>query len=463
MEILRHLVFFNSDILHVYTGRPDKYHVEFGHYGRIGGEIYGREINIRFALRELPNNELAVAVFIPDLLTRTKEKERLKWKCFELHLSEFENHPDPDFDEWIAIYLKENDVWPKQEAPLKKLIEHVNFANAITRVAIDCSIFSFAGNELRRLLIPLANHTHAYEDAHRELYRYFIDGIDKKCLKKLNAIRNVEVANIDEMRSFKAFMYSFPHLNQIKIFEKISEQRAKSVHERRITAEPYPALKKFLNDLEDLAQPIELLVNTLERELSIGRNKAMALDYLPNFKKETKESKQLKLLFNLVGKKIIRARAVVLDKESKIKRDALILKFENEAEVAITLNANTELLAKKEALHLSDLAIEFIDMEINAAFTARVLSDENLESIFLLTTEYSFLKKKLSNIRIHEIDKPDEVLPRRYLLFLDFEDGSSLVLEPTWNIGHKVKNGIVHLHESKSVHLQMIPRFIYVK
>ena len=467
LDLLR---FFRSEILYVYLGRPDKYSIEFGLHG---GHIKSTEgappenlINLRFAFRELPDGELAIAAYIPDLMENTAASERLKWGCFELPPSAFFGSSDPNFEEWLSVYFKGN--WASETPPLQQIVRGVEWANAITKTVAGYDIFSFRHDELTTIHFPFTNHTHAYQDAHRELYRYMFDGINKHCIQKLNDMRKNPIPKLDEMSGFKAIKHSFPSLNNslVPALDKIGRQRSLSTHGNRPAAVKFEAYKHFLLDLQSLAKGLEDLVSALEHEFGISRQRALALAALPKHSNAPHSNPEANVLSKYFGHGIDACIVCVIKKNGEATRDALVIQFIDGSQIAISFSADVAGFLRKEAPKSTDLDANFAILDSRGLKQANIECENELMGIFIAQgIIQNCAGRKIVNFHFCDVEEESEFLPRRQLLFLDLEDGSSIVIEPTWNLGHKVTDdGVVDLSDQslapEDIHLQINLRYI---
>lgn len=461
MNPLGFLRFFRSEILYVYLGRPDKYSIEFGLHG---GHIKSTEsappenlINLRFAFRELPDGELAIAAYKPDLMKNTAASEQSKWDCFELDPSEFQDSPDPKFEEWVSVYLKGD--WAKETPPLQQLIKQVEWANALSQVHAGCGIFSIRHTELVSLRFPFVNHTHAYEDAHRELYRYINDALDVECINKLGSILKRKSSN--SKKGYKALKAAFPEATYLQeILGHISKYRGKSVHKVRESAVRCEAYETFVYDLERLAKSVEHLVYILEYNFYTGKEKALALASLPTYSDTPVDKPENTNLSKYLHQEISGVEVCEIKKSGEVSRDALRIRFNSGSQIAITFHADGITFISKKTPAASDMSVSFSIIDHDAIKQLKLECSEDLTKLYIHQgVIQKLVGRQLVGFRIHAVTEDSAYLPQRQLLFLDLEDGSSVVVEPTWNLGDKVEDGLVHLVGEdtmpESIHLQL--------
>jgi len=356
---------------------------------------------------------------------------------------------DPEFDEWVNVYIRGQ--WASKPSPIREIEEKFLAINALTNVSIGKRLFKVDRGDLKRLVYPLANTTHAYEDAHRELYRYTIDALEKDCLRELNKRLSEPISGLDGMRATTAIEKIFPSLGStlIPVFKKISDTRGNSVHQRRAPPQPWPAYKTFLQDLEELSKGLECLLYLLESLLGLGRIKALALEMLPPH-----ECTECNMCGVVRGKKIRDIGHLFIDDDAS-KKDALKLALDDGTEkYIVTTGEISQFLTSGYA---SDLVMGFSILD----HVSKAIVDEQYTEILVLQGALPKAQgKRIRGCRLCPVVQDAEVLPKRSLLFIDFDDGSSLVLEATWNLGTEVRDGQVPADSREEVHLQYIPHWI---
>ena len=468
---LDYLTFFSSDILHIYLGRPDRYEVEFHNYGgriqlaypyfekiKDSEQFNAQNIDVHFAFRERPDGELAIAAFVPDLV-QTGIKEREKWYCFRIDPGVFGDYTDPYFYEWTRVHLKGK--WPTQTSPIQDIEDALESINAIAEVLVGQKLFRIDSGDLLRLVPPLANHTHAYQDAHRELYRYTLDAIDKLCLKELNEKRGFSVHNLDEMRGFVALKHSFPLVEDslTPSFEKIAKQRGLSVHSPRPKPEPFPAFRTFFSDLEQLALGLKALLCSLEVAFSLGRNRARALAHLPPHEcmDDTETCSRVK------SRTVTSVELGVLTNANGVKSDVLVLAFDDGSSVGLAMTGNVADFLAAYPMDASSLTVKIRLLE-DELFSEVDIDEAQTTSLVAAEIPQKIQGQKITHCNICEATGEYSVLPHRFLLKIHLKSGAAFVLEPTWNIGHlfDASGYISAALEPKDLHLQFLYHWIPV-
>jgi hypothetical protein len=176
--------FFDQRVLASYRDEPDKWIVETdffeGHlsitdtyYRQLEQEGNQRYLDIRFGYRALKNGDLAIVVWLPDLVEKSSTHLAL-WRGFLLQNPEWLQE-DERFQLWCRRYLDGD--WDVENGPRSQLGEVIETIRGLTAICFGTPLFS---NVLPETLpFPSAQNTHKYQDAHGELYKYLIDGIDR--------------------------------------------------------------------------------------------------------------------------------------------------------------------------------------------------------------------------------------------------------------------------------------------
>lgn len=287
--------YFDSQVLASYRNEPDKFVIEtdFFHGNiEITNEYYeqleatnrtNEVIDVLFGYRTLQNGNLAIAAFLPDLFEKSKQHVQ-RWSGFHLPNPQWINGHDERFSLWARRYLGGDwSVGPGVRTQLSKLIHIVN---GLTNEAVGKPLLKYELKE--SLSFPEAENSHRYEDAHKELYGYLIDGLDFECIS-LIAARLGRPINVRENWTVKDLKKLFPNLNSPSDFatayDLVSTQRGLSAHKVRPPAKSMSAYEQFTTDLELCVKGFNELLSTLEKELNMNGEKATerneAKKYLP--------------------------------------------------------------------------------------------------------------------------------------------------------------------------------------
>ncbi len=122
--------------------------------------------------------------------------------------------------------------------------------NGLTKELVGKALFKHEISET--LSFPAAENTHRYQDCHKELYGYVIDGIDKDCIISLASILKKEI-KIGDKKTIDGLKKLFPGLETTPCFlpdkDLISEQRRLASHGVRLQANlltPFPIQQRLI-------------------------------------------------------------------------------------------------------------------------------------------------------------------------------------------------------------------------
>ena len=277
--------YFEQAALAAYLDQPNKYAIQTDYFeGRIvTTDAYYRElkvtnrtdeyIDVRFGYRTLKSGELALVVWVPDLVERSTHIAR--WSGFHLEDSEWAEN-DERFVSWVRRYIEGD--WDVDSGPGHYLSATMHTINALTCESIGKPLFNVEPQK-GAPAFPSADNTHRYEDAHKEVYGYLIDGLNKEAIKELSRQLGRPV-NVDNLRTRTALETVLPALKIAASFQMaydvVSENRRKATHGVRLAAERYNAFEQFTRDLQLCVDGLKELVSILSRELSIDAENAIA-------------------------------------------------------------------------------------------------------------------------------------------------------------------------------------------
>src|ERR1039457_2762663 len=183
--------YYRPAVLAMFQSQSDKYdiktdefegkvHITQRHYREAEDRDENCWLDVAFGFRACSNGEWAVAAYWPDLEKASPEEQRF-WTGFEIPESAFPSELDERFKKWTARYIMGS--WDVPDGPIACLDRVVREINSITRCVVDMPLLKFTG--IRNLCFPLAENSHRYQDAHSEVYRVIIDGLNRETLKRL--------------------------------------------------------------------------------------------------------------------------------------------------------------------------------------------------------------------------------------------------------------------------------------
>ncbi len=271
--------FFEVDVLSYYENNPHKYEIDADYFeGKINTtDIYYYElescgkadeyISIRFGYHSKKDGNLCVAVYLPDLI-KTLETEREKWFPFRVEKSLL-SLEDKRFEMWYARYLKGS--YDVESGPRRRLARIIEKINACCKTLVCESLYTALPDKSVRY--PSSQNTHAYEDAHENLYGFLIDSLSMQCLLDFISLRNKRIPDAPSMRSKTLLRHVFNELGKCSklhtLLSKVSEQRGNASHGVRPPAIKSDAFLHFYHDLEDATTAYEELLWLIESEFSV--------------------------------------------------------------------------------------------------------------------------------------------------------------------------------------------------
>ncbi len=254
--------FFDQQVLAAYRNEPHKYEITSDNFeGTVTvTDEYYREleaaektneyISIRFGYRTLQDGNLALVVWLPDLFERSKHHAP-KWAAFHLKNAVWTTERDERFENWVRRYIEGN--WDVDNGPLFYLGETIQIINGFTSEIVGLPLYK---HELdpTQVTYPAAENTHRYEDAHKILYGYLIDGLDKNCISALGT-KLGKTLKIGSKKTVEALKELFPPLENGTSFmasvNLVSDQRRLASHSARRAAKSFPAFSTFTSDMRD--------------------------------------------------------------------------------------------------------------------------------------------------------------------------------------------------------------------
>ena len=323
-------------------------------------------LNVSFGFRSCKNGEWAIAAYEPDLARSSPEERRL-WSGFEIADDQAFNDDDPRFRKWISRYIMGS--WEVEDGPIAALDRVVEQINAVAQCAVGCPLFVVT--DLRRLCFPSAQNTHRYEDAHADLYRLVVDGLNKEAIGRI-ANRFGIVIKAGDKRTIDALEMLFPS-GSIRAtvrapLDRISEQRRRASHKERAPAQRFPAFEEFEKDVRTLIGSIELARDDLARRLDANiercEKRASAMRCLPVFDetRPTQPNYAISAAQNLLGKHVVSVRTgeVIATPDGPEQMEAIVLEFGDGSMMSIEAATNiSQIVRDGSSTDQRDLHVTF--------------------------------------------------------------------------------------------------------
>ena len=279
-ELDSYIAFFEADVLNLYICHPNKYELDTDYYGGVlkttdayyyelesAGRLNEYILQIRFAYHRKKDGTPCIGVFIPDL-KKIPEKEQVKWGSLFVQKSLLVQE-DERFNMWYERYIKGS--WNVPIEPRRQLSYIIKKMNACCKTLVDLPLYTAVPDN--SIIYPIAQNSHAYEDAHRKLYGFLVDSLSKDCLLELANIRNKTIDGAENMKTktlLRLVFNEFDKNSKLHTFlAEVSEKRRQSSHGVREAAKKSNAFEDFRNDLEIAVEVYEKLLALIETEFNV--------------------------------------------------------------------------------------------------------------------------------------------------------------------------------------------------
>ena len=366
--------FFEADVLSPYENNPHKYELDTDFFEGIletkdaysckleSSERPEEYIRIRFGYHSTTDGTLCIAVFLPDL-AKAPEIERRKWRPFIVEKSLL-SQEDERFTMWYDRYIQGSFEVPV--APRKQLGHIIEKINACCKTLVDEMLYTKVPDKSIRY--PISQNSHAYEDAHRNLYGFLIDSLSKKCLLALANLRNKTIPQAQEMKPPTLLRHVFDEFDKQSklhtLLSKISEQRGNSSHGGRTAAIEYDAFGNFYRDIERATEAYEELLQLVESEFGVSADHELkrhdAINYLPRIVGGVEPHHSICTATRMVGKTVETVEfGKREDIEGKHQSEVLRMKFTDGEILAMDTGSNALDLEHNAAMKPDEFQVNF--------------------------------------------------------------------------------------------------------
>ncbi len=264
----RFLAYFDRAVLSLYRVAPDRFELyedEMGGYVKLRSAHYdslpreSRWYQIRFGFRVLVSGSICVAGFVPDL-AELPNSEKIKWFSHELQRPEFSN-ADEAFERWTARYL--GGSWDVEDGPLPRTKYLLKLLRALTHQILGKPLFRHEWNPL--IGYPVAENTEAYANAHLELYRVLIDGLDNEVLETIAERLKKRLSDpCKTMNSLKELLPETAVRNVYQPLKKCYDERQEKHGVPSQGPSSFAAFDTFHRDLVEIVTALDGLKTWLE-------------------------------------------------------------------------------------------------------------------------------------------------------------------------------------------------------
>jgi hypothetical protein len=377
LKLVEHLLgYYDQQVLAAYRSEPQKYRIESDNFeGKltITDEYYselesaGRPseyVNISFGYRTLWDGNLAIVAWLPDLFEKSKTHIP-KWSAFHLKNPKWTTDYDERFGNWVLRHLEGN--WDVDNGPLYYLGQTIKVINGLTIEIVGVPLYKHEIDDT--LAYPSAENTYRYQDSHKELYGYLIDGLDKDCISIL-ASRLGKSINVSNKNTIKSITELFPNLKTsphfIPAMELISKQRRLASHGVRPKAKNFPAFSQFTEDLSFCLKSIKELLAMIENSFGVNGEEALkrheAKKWLPHISRPSEPNYSIVKVSQMKGKTIEKIDfGFRKEIEGVHESEAMIIYFTDGSIMGLVAGSNVGNLANDEnGLRPEDFHVDFI-------------------------------------------------------------------------------------------------------
>jgi len=354
----RFLAFFRPEVLSPYREQADKYELRTDHFeGEVTlaspyyqqlseSEREAEYLEVKFGYRTLKNGELCVVAFVHDLKDKSSKAHGDRWAPFIVKDADWLDHADDKrFSLWCRRYAEGD--WEVDNGPAFQLMEEVRTVNGLTLEAVGMRLYDVGDDP--PIIVPAAENTWRYEDAHISLYAILIDGLSITCMRLL-AVPLKRRMNPAATRTLNALRKTLlPSLEGDQDFtdpmDNVSTQRGRAAHKVRQPATAMKAFEQFSNDLEACVVAVRLVRTTLESEFGMDANKSRtrqeAINHLPKIAKAPSAGDSVNAALKMKGKTVA---SVEVGTEGEIKdrhqTEVVIVHFTDGSIMSIVTGSN---------------------------------------------------------------------------------------------------------------------------
>jgi hypothetical protein len=362
-------------VLASYRNEPHKYEIESDYFDgtlTVTNEYYSEleakdrtseYVNIRFGYRTLQDGNLAIVAWLPDLFEKSRAHVE-KWAAFRLKNPEWARD-DERFSFWVRRYLEGS--WDIDNGPLFYLGERIKTVNGLVSELVGIPLYK---HEIEQTLgFPSAENTHRYQDAHKALYGYLIDGLDKDCIVALGA-KLSRTLRVNSKKTVEGLTDLFPGLKAspsfIAAMTLVSEQRRLASHGVRPNAKHFSAFSTFTKDLSLCLKGVEELLAMIEKEFGVSGKEAQrrheAKKWLPRITGAPKANFSILQALRMKGKTVDRVEVGLREEIKNVHAsEAVIIYFTDGSIMSLDTGSNVGNVANdKNGLRPEEFNVDFM-------------------------------------------------------------------------------------------------------
>ena len=453
--------FFEADVLNLYASHPNKYELDADYFEGVlettEAYFYQLEssrrsdeyIRIRFGYHRKKDGTLCIAVFLPDL-DKAPEIERRKWRPFIVEKSLL-SQEDERFTMWHDRYIQGSFGVPI--APRKQLSHIIEKINACCKTLVNEPLYTKVPDKSIRY--PISQNSHAYEDAHRNLYGFLIDSLSKKCLLALACIRNQTIPEANNMRLpilLRHVFHEFDKNSKLHtLLSKVSKQRRNSSHDVRPSAIEYDAFGNFYRDIERATEAYEELLKLVESEFGVSADHELkrhgAMNYLPKIVGDVESHYSICEAAKMVEKTVEKVEfGMREDIEGEHQSETLRVEFTNGEILVMDTKSNASDLEHNAAMKPNEFHVNFMLQWVPAlserrheiiASLPKIVGD--IESHYSICEATRMIGKTVKSVKFGMCEDIEDV-HQSEVLCMEFTDGEILGLATGSNASKLERN-----------------------
>ena len=453
--------FFEADVLSPYESNPHKYELDTDFFEGVletkNAYFYKLEssgkldeyIRIRFGYHSTTDGTLCIAVFLPDLV-KAPEIERRKWRPFIVEKSLL-SPEDERFTMWYDRYIQGSFEVPI--APRKQLSHIIKKINACCKTVVDEPLYTKVPD--KSIHYPISQNSHAYEDAHRDLYGFLVDSLSRECLLALANLRKKKITQSQQMRTPTLLRHVFNEFDKQSklhtLLSQVSKQRGKSSHDVRPSAIAYDAFGNFYRDIERATEAYEELLQLVESEFGVSADHELkrheAMNYLPKIGGDVESHYSICEAAKMVGKTIEKVEfGKREDIEGEHQSETLRVEFTNGEILVMDTKSNASDLEHNTVMQPDEFQVNFALKWVPASAERRCEIMDSLpkivgdvESRYSICEAAKMVGKTVEKVQFGKCRDIAEV-HQSEVLCVKFTDGEILGLDTGSNASELKRN-----------------------
>ncbi len=369
------IVFFEADVLNLYTSHPNKYELDNNYYGGVlkttdayyyelesADRLNEHILQIRFGYHHKKDGTQCIGVYVPDI-KKAPDIERKKWDNLIVDKSLLAKN-DERFEWWHDRMFKNN--WDTPFEPKGQLSYIIKKINACCKTLVNQPLYTAVPDN--SIIYPISQNTHAYEDVHQRLYGFLVDSLSRECLLEFANLRNKTIPDAKNMRLPTLLRHVFNEFNKNSklhtLLAEVSKQRSKPSHGVRDAAKESNAFEDFWNDLKIAVEAYEELLELIESEFNVSSEHELRrhdmIDVLPKIAGDVHQLSSTRQAIRMTGKTVEKVSFGMCKKIEGVQQtEVLYLHFTDGEILAVDTVSNIVDLLDETTMKPDELRVEF--------------------------------------------------------------------------------------------------------